>query len=62
MAKLIAFESSFGFQPVIANKFPLPRSLRASWGGVEREKPRMMNRACDGGCPDKGGVPKTREH
>src|SRR5512135_884123 len=22
----------------------------------------MMNRACDGGCPDKGGVPKAREH
>ena len=22
----------------------------------------MMNRACDGGCPDKGGVPKSREH
>src|SRR5208337_1710612 len=22
----------------------------------------MMNRACDGGCPYKGGVPKTREH
>ena len=28
MAKLIAFESSFGFQPEIANKFPLfPKSL-----------------------------------
>jgi len=27
MAKLIAFESSFGFQPEIASKFPLPRSL-----------------------------------
>ena len=26
--KLIAFESSFGFQPEIANKFPLPKSPR----------------------------------
>jgi hypothetical protein len=57
----MAFESSFEFQPEIANKFPLPKS-QGVLGGFEREKTQMINRACDGGCPDKGSVPKAREH
>ena len=31
MPKLIAFESSFGFQPENASKFPLPQVANASW-------------------------------
>ena len=56
------FESSFGFQAESASKFPLPKFRQCVLGGFEREKTRMINRACDGGCPDKGGVPNAREH